>query len=69
MKCTKSVVVFVVDGMSDHTRKNTEIIIFRGRGINRITKFRNTHWPKKSLTSVEDKPWKLFCKTSLNARE
>ena len=37
--------------------------------VNSRTKFRNTHWLEKSITTVEDKPWKLFCKTSLNARE
>ena len=26
--------------------------------VNRRTKFRNTHWSDKSLTNVEDKPWK-----------
>ena len=35
----------------------------------RRTKFRNTHWLEKSLTTMDDKPWKVFCKTSLNARE
>ena len=39
------------------------------QAVNHRTKFRNTHWLEKSLTTVEDKPWKLFCKTSLNARE
>ena len=29
----------------------------------------NSHWPEKSLTIVEDKLGKRFCKTSLNARE
>ena len=37
--------------------------------VNSRKKFRNTHWLEKSLTTVDDKPWKLFCKTSLNARE
>ena len=26
--------------------------------VNCRTNFRNTHWPDKSLTIVEDKPWK-----------
>ena len=26
--------------------------------VNCRTKLRNTHWPDKSLTIVEDKPWK-----------
>ena len=37
--------------------------------VNRRTKFRNTHWLDNNLRTVDDKPWKLFCKTSLNARE
>ena len=37
--------------------------------VNRRTKVRNIHWFEKSVTTVHDKPWKLFCKTSLNARE
>ena len=37
--------------------------------VKRRTKFRNTHWLEKSLKTVDDKPWKLFCKTSSNARE
>ena len=37
--------------------------------VKRRTKFRNTHCLEKSLTTVDDKAWKLFCKTSLNARE
>ena len=37
--------------------------------VNRRTKFRNTHWLEKSLTTVDDKPWNFLCKTSLNARE
>ena len=78
MKWTKSVVVFC-----DHTREKTETIIFfiflgGGGGlfakvlklaVNRRTKFRNIHWLEKSCTTVDDKPWKLFCKTSLNVRE
>ena len=39
------------------------------QAVNLRTKFRNTHRLEKSLTTVDDKPWKLFCKTSLNARE
>ena len=37
--------------------------------VNRRTKFRNTHWLEKSLATVDDKPRRLFSKTSLNARE
>ena len=37
--------------------------------FNRRTKFMNTHWSNKSLTIVEARPCKWFCKTSLNARE
>ena len=72
---------FVVDDMI--TQKKIQILLFiGGRGTsvncqssqnscyNRRTKFRNTHWPEKRLTTVEDiKPWKQFCKTSLTARE
>ena len=36
--------------------------------VNSRTQSRNTHWLEKSVTTVHDKPWKLFCKTSLNAR-
>ena len=39
------------------------------KAVNCRKKFRNTHWLEKSLTTVDDKPRKLFCKTSLNARE
>ena len=42
---------------------------FSNLAANRRPKFRNTHWPGKSLTIMEEKPWKLFCKTSLNARK
>ena len=67
MKCTKPVVVFLW-----LMKENTDIIIlFWGEGdICELPKFRNAHWPEIRLTAVEDiKPWKLFCKTSLNARE
>ena len=37
--------------------------------VNRRTKFRITHWLEKRVTTLHDKPWRLFCKTSLNARE
>ena len=76
MKCTKSAVVFVIDDMITQD-KNTETIINFCLGgyiakvlklaVNRRTKFKNTHWLEKSLTAVDNKPWKLFCKTSLNA--
>ena len=80
MKCTNSLVVFC-DLRHDHTRENTDFFLFSWGGgggliakvlklaVSRKTKFRNTHWLEKSLTTVDDKPWKLYCKTSLNARE
>ena len=30
--------------------------------VNSRTKFRTTRYLEKSLTTVDDKPWKLFCK-------
>ena len=32
--------------------------VVKKTSCNRRTKFRNTHWSDKSLTNVEDKPWK-----------
>ena len=34
--------------------------------VNGRTKFRNnTHWLEKSVTTVHDKPWKLFCRKGI----
>ena len=37
--------------------------------VNGGTNLRNTHWLEESLTTMDDKPWELFCNTSLNARD
>ena len=70
MKCTKPVCLFfVIDDMitQEKIQKHYLFIFFLGGGGR--TKFRNTHWLEKNLTTVDDEPWKLFCKTRLNARE
>ena len=76
MKCTKPVVVFFVFDDMITQEKIQKLLLFFVLGgkvlklpVNLRTKFRNTHWLEKSLTTLEDKPWKYFCKTSLNARE
>ena len=79
MKCTKSLVNFVIDAMITQEKiKKLFFFFFWGGGGEiakvhklavRRTKFRNRHWLEKSLTTMDDKPWKVFCKTSLNARE
>ena len=79
MKCIKSAVVFVIDDMitQEKIQKLLLLFFFFGGGgyiakvlkltVNRRTKFMNTHWLEKSLTTVDNKPWKLFCKTGLIA--
>ena len=67
---------FLVDEMITQEKIQKLLFYFWGQiakvlklAIKRKTKFRNTQWPETSFTIVEDKPWILFCKTSLNARE
>ena len=80
MKCTNSVFFFVIDDMILQEKIQKLFLFSWGGGgwliakvlklaVSCKTKFRNTHWLEKSLTTVDDKPWKLYCKTSLNARE
>ena len=65
---------FVIDDMITQEKIQKLFFFLVGGGyIAKVLKLavnhRNTHWLEKSLTTVDDKPWKLFCKTSLNARE
>ena len=77
MKCTKSVVVFVVDHdmITREISEKIQKLLFYFWEVNcqssqtsKVQEY-TFNWPERSLTTVEDKPLKLFCKTSLNGRE
>ena len=80
MKCTNQLLYCVIDDMitQEKIQKLLLVKVWGGgmggyiakvlkQAVNCRTKFRNTHWLEKSLTTVDDKPVKLICKTSLNA--
>ena len=78
--CKISCCFLVNDGMITKEKiQKLKYFIFLGGGgliakvlklaVSQRTKFRNTYWLEKSLTTVAIKLWKKFCKTSLNARE
>ena len=69
MTCSIAVVFFVVVFFYIFLVGGGEITKILKLAVYRRTKFRNTQWLVKSLTTVDDKPLKLLCKTSLNARE
>ena len=59
-------IYFYFGGGGGGGRRGNKIIL--KLAVKSRAKFRNIHWLEKSLTTVDNKPWKLF-KTSLNARE